>query len=232
MGDFEFGFRDRPWQFGQRASEAFLQLHESLAGFVESFGGCGQGEVGGDDQQDLFAHMVESEHFIEEEKAGVGDVQFILGCGGKPLDLADNVVAQEAYGAGSERGQARDARRYMAAQGFAQDSEDVAFGLDRLFAFGDGDGASAGDDALVGIEPDEGVAADLLAILNALEEETFGGFPSGPEEGGHRSFEVRSQGAVDRDEGVLLGEREEVFAAWLDLIGEGHGRVKCKREHS
>jgi hypothetical protein len=43
--------------------------------------------------------------------------------------------------------------------------------------------AAAGDDALVRVEADEGVAADLFAVFDRLEQEALGGFPGGAEEG-------------------------------------------------
>ena len=88
------------------------------------------------------------------------------------------------------------------------------------------DGAAARGESLVGLDADEGVAADAFAALDGLEEEGFGLFgvavgagvgaagavSSGEtQEGAYRGFEIGDEGAVDRDEGVLAGEGAEVW---------------------
>jgi hypothetical protein len=93
--------------------------------------------------------------------------------------------------------------------------------LGDALAFSDGDFAPASDDALEGGEADEGVAADLLAALDRLEEETLALRPGGAEEGGNRGFEIGRQRAAYGNEGVLFGEREKLFAAGLDGMGGG-----------
>ena len=63
---------------------------------------------------------------------------------------------------------------------------------------------------LVGLDADEGVAADVLAAFDGFEEEGLGfGEPSGAgdaEEGGDGGLEVGGEGAVDGHEGVRAGE--------------------------
>ena len=45
--------------------------------------GCGpEGDVGGDDEADLLADVVEGQDFVEEEQAGVGDAELIGGGAG------------------------------------------------------------------------------------------------------------------------------------------------------
>ena len=76
-------------------------------------------------------------------------------------------------------------------------------------AFGDGDLAAARDDALEGREADEGVAADLLAAFDRLQQEALALRPGRAQEGRDRGFEVGGQGAADGDEGVGAGQLQE-----------------------
>ena len=85
-------------------------------------------------------------------------------------------------------------------------------------AFGDVDLLSAGDDALVGIEPDERVAADLLAALHRLQQKAFALLPRRAQKGRYRSLEIGCERAVNGDKRVLFGERQKIFAAGLDEI--------------
>ena len=163
--------------------------------------------------------MVEGQHFVEEEQAGVGNAQLIFGQLGQALDLAHGVIGEEAHGSGGEGRQAGQARGLVAGQRAAQHGEDVVLDLDYLFAFGDGDLAAAGHDALERREADEGVTADLLAVFDRLQQEALALRPGRAQEGRDRRFEVGRQGAADGDEGVLFGEGQELFAAGLDGIG-------------
>ncbi len=84
------------------------------------------GEVGGDDEVDLFLDVVEGEDLVEEHEAGVGDAEFVVGGGGKALDLADDVVGEEADGSGGEGRQAGEAGGFVAGEGLLELVEDVA----------------------------------------------------------------------------------------------------------
>ena len=93
----------------------------------------------------------------------------------------------------------------MAAQGLAQDLEDVAFAARDALAFRDGDCASASHDAFERSEADEGVAAYLFAVLDGLKKEAFTRCPCGAQKGGDRRFKVRGKGAANGHKGVLFG---------------------------
>ena len=114
-------------QFRQRLREALFELDEPLHGFGIRFSGLGERHVGSDHHPDLLAHMVEGQHLVEEEQAGVGNAQLVLGVAREPLDLADGVVGKKADGAGGEGRQACEACGLVAAQRLAQHVEDVAF---------------------------------------------------------------------------------------------------------
>jgi hypothetical protein len=128
------------WEFGQGPREALFESREALDGVGVGLSLGLQRDVGGDDEVNLFADVVEGQDFVEEEQAGVGDVQLVGGGCGQLFDLADDVIAEEADGSGGEGRQAGNAGRGVSAERFAEDGEDVAFDLDGLFAFGDGDG--------------------------------------------------------------------------------------------
>ncbi len=149
--------------------------------------------------------MIEGQHLVEEEQAGVGNAEFVFGAGGEALDLAHGIVGEEADGACGEGRQAGEARGFVAAERVAQHGEDVALQAGGLAAFGDGNLAAARDDALEGREADEGVAAKLLAALDGLEKEALALAPSGAQEGRNRGFEVGHEDAADGNEGVRPG---------------------------
>jgi hypothetical protein len=159
--------------------------------------------------------VVEGEDLIEEHEARVGDVEFVLGEGGEAFDLADDVVAEEADGPGGEGGKARQAGWGVAGKGGFEFIEDVASKGPALATFFNGDGVATGGDFLVGLDANEGIAADVLAAFYGFEEEGLGlrlsvALLGDAEEGGDRGFEVGGDGAVDRDEGVGAGEFAEV----------------------
>ena len=201
---------------GSGWARRFSSLSRRLTALVVGVGRLAVGDVGGDHQPDLLAHVVEGQHLIEEEQAGVGNAELVFGQRGQALDLAHGIVGKEADRAGGERRQAGQARRLVAAERVAQHGEDVAFDARGLSAFGDGDLAAAGHDALEGREADEGVAAHLLAALDRLQQKALALRPGRAQKGRDRGFEVGGEGAADGHQGVLFGERQELFAAGLD----------------
>jgi len=100
--------------------------------------------------------------------------------------------------------------------------EDVAFNVRGAPCFGDVDLLAAGDDALVRIKPDEGVASHLFATLDRLQQKAFALLPCGAQKCRYRSFEVGRERAVNRNKRVLFGERQKFLAAGLD---ETRGRL-------
>ena len=65
----------------------------------------------------------------------------------------------------------------MAGERLAKQGKDIVFEAGDLSAFSDGDFAAVGDDALERGKANEGVAADLLAAFDRLQEETFALLP-------------------------------------------------------
>ena len=149
--------------------------------------------------------MVEGQHLVEEEQAGVGNAEFVLGQHGQALDLADGVVRKKAHRSGGKGRQPWQARGLVAAERAAQHGEDVALDLDDLLALGDGDLAPARDDALEGLEADEGVAAHLLAVLDRFEHESTRAPARRRAERPRPAFPGRRRGC---------GRREQACALW------------------
>ncbi len=106
----------------------------------------------------------------------------------------------------------------MAAERLAQHFKDVAFDARSASAFGDVDLLTARHDALVGIEPDEGVAAHLFAILHRLQQKAFALLPSRAQKGRNRCLKIGRERAEDGDKRVFFGERQKILAAGLDEI--------------
>ena len=150
--------------------------------------------------------MVEGEDLVKEEQAGIGNAELVLGGFGQALNLANGVVGKVANCTGSKRREAEESRRLVPAECIAQDSEGVAFHVSRALAFSDAELATAGDDALVGLNADEGVAANLLAAFNRFQQKTLALWPGSAQEGRDRGLEVSSQAAADGDESVIFSE--------------------------
>ena len=212
-GEAEFAGGFLRAEFRQRLGEALFEAVETAERVGVSGLGFVAAEIGGDDEQDLLLDVVEGEDLVEEHEAGVGELQVVGGVDGQALDLADDIVGEEADGSGGEGRQARDAGGLVAVEGVAEEGEDVAGDFARLAVLGDLDLVAVGDDAAAGADADVGVAAEVLAAFDGFEEEALGlRRQREAEEGGDGRFEVGSEGAVERDEGVGAREAEEVGA--------------------
>ena len=156
--------------------------------------------------------MVEGQHLVKKEQAGVGNAELVLGACGQALDLAHGIVGKEADGAGGKRGQARQPRGLVAAERVAQHGEDVALHAGGFAALGDGDFAAARHNALEGREADEGVTAHLLAALDRFQEKALALRPGRAQEGRNRGFQVGHERAANGDERVRPGQSQELLA--------------------
>ena len=195
--------------------KAPLQPVKTLDGVVVGSSGGALRDVRRDHKHDLLANVIEGEHFVEEEQAGVGDAQLVFGRLWQPLNLADRVIGKEADSSGGERRQSLQARRLVAAERVAKDGKDVAFNLRGLAALGDRDLASSGDDSFERREADEGVTAHLLAAFNRFEQKALALCPRRAEKGRDRRFQVGQEGAANGHEGVRPGEVQKLLAAGL-----------------
>ena len=172
---------------------------------------------------DLFLDVVEGEHLVEEHQAGVGDAELVGGERGQAFDLADDVVGEESDGASGEGWQAREARWGVAAEGGFELGEDVALEGAAFALFLHRDRRPAGDDLLVRLDADEGIAAHVLAALDGLEQEGFGLVVGDAEEGRDGGFQVGGDGAVDGHQGVFAAEAKELAGGWSGWRCGGHG---------
>ena len=192
-----------PAGFGEGLGEAAFHLVETAEGLGV---GASPGEVDGGDKEDLLLDVVEGEDLVEEHEAGVGDVELVGGEGGEFFDEADDVVGEEADGSGGEGRQAGEAGGGVAGEGALEFFEDVTLVGAGALPFPGGDGVAAGGHAFIGVDADEGVAADVLAAFYGFEEEGLGGVVGDAEEGGDGGFQVCGDGAENGDEGVGLRE--------------------------
>ena len=160
--------------------------------------------------------VIEGKYFIKEKQAGVGNTQLVFGVVRKMLDLADSVVSEETYRAGGERRKSGDAGGFVAAECLPQYVKNVALNTGSSPGFGDINLLAAGDNALIGIEPDERIAADLLTFFDRLQKEALSLLPSRPQKGRYGSLEIGREGAVDGDERVLLGKCRKFLATGLN----------------
>ena len=203
---------------GQGGGEACLHA-------VEPGEGAGIGtlerlaaEVDGGDELDLLANVVEGEHLVEEEERRVGDAELVRGGRGEALDLAHDVVAEETDGSGGKGRKPGKDGGPVTAEGVLEGGEDVAFAL----AAGGGGAAAlvndevtaARDDALIGLDADEGVASDALAALDGFEQKGLGFAGGETQEGTDGGFEVGDDAAGDGNQGVSAGEVLELGPAW------------------
>lgn len=147
----------------------------------------------------------------------IGHVEFVCGEGGQGLNLADDVIGKEADGTGGEGWQTGETGGNVGGELALELSEDISFKGTRPAECGVGQGATVGCEALIGLNADEGVAANPLPALNRLQKEGLGQILSRlgvgscqAQKGADWGLEIRDEGAVNGDEGVVLGEGGEV----------------------
>ena len=203
-------------QLGQRLGEAFLQLIEPLDSTVVRGRRFQLGHIGRDHQPNFLAHMVECQHLVKEEQAGVGNAQLVFGQFRQALNLAHRVIGKKAHRTGGKRRKPRQTRGLVPSQSPPQHGKDVILGVDDFLAFCDRDLTAARDDPLERSKPYEGVAPHLLAVLDRLQHEAFALRPRSAQKRRDRRFQVGRQRTADGNKRVLFGEREKLFAAGLD----------------
>ncbi len=203
-------------QFGKRLGQALLHLVEPLYGLFICIGRLAARHVRRRHEPDLLPNVVECKHLVEKQQASVGDSKFVLGELGQPLDLAHRVVGKKAYGAGSERRQARQSCWFVPTKRSAQHGKYVVLDLDDLSALGDRDLAPARHDPLERRQPDEGVAAHLLATLHRLQQKALPLRPRGAQKCRDWCFQVGGQDAADWHQGMFPGKGQKLLAIRLD----------------
>ena len=92
---------------------------------------------------------------------------------GQPFDLPHRVVSEKAHRAGGKGRHSRQPRRLVAAQRLPEHLKDVAFHRLGFLALGDGNLPPARHNALEGSQPDEGIAAHLLAAFNRFQQKAL-----------------------------------------------------------
>ena len=106
----------------------------------------------------------------------------------------------------------------MLAQKLLQDRKRIAFLLLFALAAPDDYFVAAGSNLHVGTRAHEGVAADVLAALDRLEQEGVRLVGGDGQEGGDRRHQVGHDGFRHRDQRGFAGEAREFF-----VVGTKHG---------
>ena len=141
--------------------------------------------------------MVEDDDVVEEDEPRVGDAEVVGMRVGDPLRPAGHAVAEEADRAAEER------RELL----LAVDAQRAELGVEKAGRVG---GLLVEAEAAARLEADEGVAAEVLAALDALEEEGLGVVGRERSERRQRRERVAGQLAHDRHDVVLLSQLVEV----------------------
>ncbi len=151
--------------------------------------------------------MVEHQQRVDEHQAGQRQPVRVVRRGRQPLEAAGDLVGHEADRAADEARQAGQAGHLLAPEQLVEQHQRVGEGQ-RAGAVGRLEvGPVLADlEHLARRRPDERVAADVLAALDALEEERV---PAAAElqVGRDRRFEVGQHLAVDRRELRRAGQR-------------------------
>ena len=189
---------------------------DALAGVVVS--GVDGGVVGADrhegvgDERRPLAPVVVGGEVADDAEDGVGVAEVVVGDVRQALDLANDVVAEEADDPAVQR---REVRERRAAQLRAQrldGGEGAAVGRDR-----DGQGAldvdvaAPHDERRHRVAADEAPAAPAL-VVDRLEQEA-GAVADHPQEAGDRCREIGEDVAPDGNDDVVAGEGAELVAA-------------------
>src|SRR5260370_23505465 len=98
----------------------------------------------------------------------------------------------------------------MAAEGLLELLEDISGEGAACAAFLQGDATPARDHLLVRLDPDKGIAANVLSAFNRLQQEGFGLFGCDSQERGDGCLEVGCDGSVDRDQRMSAAQLKEV----------------------
>ena len=196
-------------------------------------GGSGRlgGHVGGGDDVNLVAEMIEGENAIEEHEDTVGDVEIVFSMLANFFELANDVVGAVADGSGGERRKAFDVGGTVLMEEFLDDLEDAG---GAGFDLGDAGGALGGFiacdagiamegnlvtarlQAQEGANAEERVAADFFSAFDGLEEEGMGFVGSDGEESGNGREQIGRDGFGDGDESGLAGEAGEFAVVGAD----------------
>ncbi len=195
--------------------QPFLQLVETLDRVIVRRCGFASRNVGRGHEPNFLADMVEGEHLVKKQQAGVGNAELILCLRGQAFDLAHSVVSEKSNRSGGKRRQARQPCRFVPAQRVAQNGKNIAGHARGFLALRDGNLAAARHDPLKRGEPNEGITAHLLAALDRFQKKALPLPPGRAQECRNRSFQVGHQRAVNGNQRVRSGESQKLLAAGM-----------------
>jgi hypothetical protein len=156
------------------------------------------------DEENLVLQVIEGQQTRKEEQMGVGEIEIVGGAVGQALKQPHDVIREVADGAGGEGRQPAPGNRSVGTGQAAQFIKEVggaALAPAALADFGD---AVPEAELPVGADAHEAVAGDLLATLDALEQERLTAGPRQPQIGGDRGEQVGRDAQGDRDDVALF----------------------------
>ena len=161
------------WAGAQAASQLLFENRDIGERAVIGLAGAFTGDIGGGDDMNLMAQMIESQQAIEEHQHAIGQRQIVLGVLADFFQLANGVVGEIADGASGERWQARKGRRTMLAGATpSRWVERCPCGCSRALAALQHDILATGSHLQVRTRSQERVAADLLSALDGFQQES------------------------------------------------------------
>jgi hypothetical protein len=128
--------------------------------------------VGGGDDVNLMAQVIESQHAIEEHQHTIGQGKIVLGVLADSFQLANRVVGDVANGTGGETWQFRERRWMMLPEQLFQDWQHGTLALFARLTTFQQEILPTGPHLQVRTRPEERVAADLLAALDGFEQKS------------------------------------------------------------
>src|SRR5207248_9764093 len=122
--------------------------------------------IGGSDDVDLLAHVIEGQKAIEEHEHAVGNLQIDFRGSRYFFDAAHGIIRKKSNSPAGERWQIRQLRRLMVLEQAGGEVEDVALPAFAFAAVINQNFVVAGREHHIGPDSQKGVAADLLSAFD------------------------------------------------------------------
>ncbi len=169
------------------------------------------GHVGGGDNVDLVAQVIERQQPIKKHEFGIGQCQVIFAMLANFFQLAHHVVREIPDRACRERRQPGNAGWAMLAQQPLHHLENVVLDDFATPSALDFNRSLVGPHPHVRPRAQECVAADLLAAFHRLQQERMRFFAGDRQKGGHRRQQIRADGFHHGDERGLARQPGKLF---------------------
>ena len=170
--------------------------------------------------------MIERQQPVEKHQYAVGQRKIILGMLADIFQLPHRVVGEVTHRARGKWRQPGHGRGTMLPQQFLDDLDRAALALLLSLAALHHDVVAPRSHLHVGTRPQKGVAADLLAALHRLEQESVGLIGCDREKGGDRRQQIGRDRFHHRHQRGLSGEPGKFL-----VVGTKHGRRHSEFSH-